>query len=64
MNCGDALPLNKLAQEQRLAMARVMKALEVRGEDVCINPNLVRRREDELAEERTSMQKRGRACRR
>ena len=45
VNCDDALPLKK---EQRLAIASVMKALEVRGEDVCINTNLVRR-EDELA---------------
>ena len=43
MNCDDALALKKRAQEQRIAIASVMKALKVRGEDVCINPNLVRR---------------------
>ena len=48
MNCDDALPLKKLAQEQRLAIAILMTALKVRGEDVRINRNLVRR-EDERA---------------
>ena len=48
MNCDDALLLKKIAQEQRIVIARVMKALKLRGEDVCINPNRVRR-EDELA---------------
>ena len=48
MNCDDALLLKKLAQEQRLAIAGVMKALTVRSEGVFINPNLVRS-EDELA---------------
>ena len=48
MNCDDALPLKKLAQEQCIAITSMLKALKVRGEDVSINPNLVRR-EDELA---------------
>ena len=51
MNYDDAMPLKKrppLAKEQRLAVASVTKAVKERGEDVCINPNLVRR-EDELA---------------
>ena len=48
MNCDDALPLKKLAQEEHLAIESVMQALKVLGENVRINPNLVRR-EDELA---------------
>ena len=43
VNCDDAPPLKKLAQEQSLAIASVMKAVKVRDEDACTNPNLVRR---------------------
>ena len=51
VNDYDALPLKKLppvAKKQYIAVASVTKAVKVRGEDDCINPNLVRR-EDELA---------------
>ena len=44
VNSNDALPLEKVptgAKEQRLAVASVRAAVEVRGEDVFINTNLV-----------------------
>ena len=43
MNCDDALPLKTLAQEQRLAITSVMKAVKVRDEDACTNRNLAKR---------------------
>ena len=51
VNCDNVLPSKKLptvAKEQRHAIASVTKAVKVRGEDVCANPNLVIR-EDKLA---------------
>ena len=45
VNCNDDLLMEKVlpvAKEKRLAVASVRKAVEVRGEDVFINTNLVR----------------------
>ena len=45
VNRDDAL---QLAQEQRVVIASVLKAVKVGDEDACTHPNLVRR-EDEFA---------------